>query len=34
MKIPKEIQIPVTVFGIELAMLSALALIFFVLVPR
>ena len=34
MKIPQEIRIPLTVFGIELAMLSALAMIFFVLVPR
>ena len=34
MKIPKEIQIPLTVLGLEFAMLSALALIFLVLVPR
>jgi hypothetical protein len=34
MRIPKDIQIPVIVFGLQAALLVSLALVFIVLIPN
>jgi len=34
MRIPKDIQIPVIVFGLQAALLAGAALVFLILVPR